>query len=135
MPVQFMVRGYNGQTFTGTIERISPVADPVTRQVSVFAAIPNASGRLIAGLYAEGRIQTEITRALVLPAAAIDVTGGAPTVTRVRDGRTERVEVSLGLRDGSTERVEIASGLDDGDVVLTGAARSLTPGTPVTVER
>lgn len=134
MPVEFTVRGYNGQTFIGTIERISPVADPATRQVSVFAAIPNDSGRLIAGLYAEGRIQTEVRRALVLPATAVDLSGGAPTVTRVTDGRTERVEVTLGLRDGSTERVEIVSGLNEGDVVLTGASRSITPGTPVTVE-
>lgn len=135
MPVEFTVRGYHNQRFNGTIERISPVADPATRQVSIFVAIPNASGRLIAGLYAEGRVQTEVRQALVLPATALDITQGSPTVTRVRDGRTERVEVKLGLRDTTTERVEIVAGLSEGDVVLTGAARSITPGTPVTVNQ
>src|SRR5687768_305231 len=33
LPVQFEVRGYPGQAFAGRIERISPAADPVTRQV------------------------------------------------------------------------------------------------------
>ena len=47
LPVQFEVRGYPGQPFTGRIERISPAADPVTRQVSIFVTIPNVGGRLV----------------------------------------------------------------------------------------
>src|SRR5918995_680595 len=41
LPVQFQVRGYPGQPFDGRIERVSPAADPVTRQVSIFVTIPN----------------------------------------------------------------------------------------------
>jgi hypothetical protein len=37
------------------------------------------------------------------------------------------------LRDQQTERVEIASGLAEGDQVLIGAARGMTPGTPVRI--
>lgn len=133
LPVEFTVRGYTGQTFSGRIERISPRVDPATRQVPIFVAIPNAGGRLLAGLYAEGRVETDVRRGLVVPGNAIDETGGSPMVTRVRDGRAERVEVTLGIRDRETERVEIVSGLSEGDVVLTGAARSVTPGTAVTV--
>jgi RND family efflux transporter MFP subunit len=134
-PVHFTVRGYEGQTFAGRIERISPVADPATRQISIFVAIPNVGGRLIAGLFAEGRVQTEVRRALVVPGTAVDTTGTAPAVTRIREGKAERVEVKLGVRDGETEKVEVLSGLADGDVVLIGAARGVTPGTPVTVRR
>jgi hypothetical protein len=39
------------------------------------------------------------------------------------------------LRDRETERIEILSGLSEGDIVLTGAARSVTPGTPVTINK
>jgi RND family efflux transporter MFP subunit len=135
IPVEFTVRGYAGQTFSGRIERISPVADPATRQVPIFVSIPNVSGRLIAGLYAEGRVETEVRRTLVVPGNAIDETGGAPVVTRLRDGKAERVDVRVSIRDRDTERVEILAGLSEGDMVLTGAARSVTPGTAVTVNR
>ena len=133
LPVQFTVRGYEGQTFSGRIERISPAADPATRQVPIFVAIPNAGGRLIAGLFAEGRVETQVRRALVVPGTALDDTGAGPALIRVRDGRAERVDVKIGLRDSASEKVEVVSGLTAGDVVLIGASRGITPGTPVAI--
>lgn len=131
--VRFTVRGYQAQTFSGRVERVSPAVDPRTRQVPILVSIPNAGGRLISGLYAEGRVQTDVRRGLVVPGAAIDATAGSPAVIRVRDGRAERVSVTLGLRDRETERVEVLAGLSAGDVVLTGPARSITPRTPVKI--
>ncbi|MEO7273874.1 MAG: efflux RND transporter periplasmic adaptor subunit [Vicinamibacterales bacterium] len=132
LTVVFTVKGYD-DPYQGTITRINPAADPVTRQVPILVSIPNSTGRLIAGLYAEGRVQTAAKSALVVPATAIDTAGGSPSVTRIKDGKAERVAVGLGLRDTRTERVEVVSGLVEGDLVLTGAARGVTPGTPVTV--
>lgn len=131
--VNFQVRGYPGQTFAGRIERISPMADPVTRQVPIFVTIPNTTGRLVAGLFAEGRVQQEARRALVVPLAAVNERGDSPWVLRVQDGKTERVDVTLGLRDPQTERVEVAAGLRDGDLLLVGASQGMTPGTPVRI--
>jgi len=131
--VNFQVRGYPGQMFAGRIERISPMADPVTRQVPIFVTIPNVEGRLVAGLFAEGRVVQEVKRALVVPMNAVNERGGTPWVLRVRDGKTEKVEVTLGLRDAQTERVEIATGVAEGDVLLVGASQGMTPGTPVKV--
>jgi len=132
-PVEFQVRGYPGQTFEGHIERIAPAADPVTRQVTIFVDVPNTRGRLMAGLFAEGRVTTERRQTLVVPATAIDTGGQSPWALRLRDGRAERVPVQVGVRDDRTERVEILAGLAAGDVLLIGAARAVTPGTPVTV--
>ncbi|MDQ3070724.1 MAG: efflux RND transporter periplasmic adaptor subunit [Acidobacteriota bacterium] len=133
-PVEFQVRGYPQQTFTGRVERISPAADPVTRQVSIFVTIPNAGGRLIGGLFAEGRVNTQAHRALIVPASALDETGPSPTVSRVRDNKVERVPVTIGLRDNEREVVEIKSGLSEGDRVLIGAVRSMAAGTLVQVK-
>lgn len=133
LPVVFTVRGYEDQTFTGTIERISPVADPATRQVPIFVSIPNTAGRLIGGLYAEGRVESQVRKALTVPSNAVDLTSGSPSVTRVRDGKAERVSVTTGIHDRQNERIEVLSGLSDGDVLLVGAARGVTPGTPVSV--
>jgi membrane fusion protein (multidrug efflux system) len=132
-PVTFEVRGYPGQTFEGRIERISPSADPVTRQIPIFVAIPNTGGRLVAGLFAQGRVLREVRSGLVVPATAVTERGGKATVLRVREGKAERVDVTIGLRDEQTERVEIASGIAQGDVLLVGAAQGMTPGTPVRV--
>jgi RND family efflux transporter MFP subunit len=130
--VHFRVRGYP-QTFTGAIERIAPQADPVTRQVTIYVSVPNVEGRLVAGLFAEGRVVNETAEGLVVPANAVNVTGPSPWVLRVADGRTERVPVTLGLRDPRTEQVQVAAGVNEGDTLLRGAAQGITPGTPVTV--
>jgi RND family efflux transporter MFP subunit len=130
--VQFRVRGY-AEPFEGRIERIAPRADPVTRQVPIFVTIPNVGGRLLAGLFAEGRVISESATGLVVPNNAVNISGATPWVMRVAGGKTERVEVALGLRDGRMEQVQVVSGLDEGDVLLRGAAQGITPGTPVQV--
>jgi RND family efflux transporter MFP subunit len=132
-PVTFQVRGYRDQTFDGRIERISPAADPVTRQVPIFVTIPNTGGRLVAGLFAEGRVTQASRQALVVPFTAVNENSGAPWVVRVRDGKAERVEVTLGLRDDQTERVEIAKGVSADDLLLVGASQGITPGTPLRI--
>lgn len=133
LPVVFRVRGYAGRSFTGTITRIVPAADPATRQVPIYVSIPNRSGTLVAGLFAEGQVTSESRSGLLVPAAAVDAAGAAPSVLRLRGGVTERVSVALGLRDEEAELVEITSGVAAGDTLLTGAARGITPGTPVRV--
>jgi membrane fusion protein, multidrug efflux system len=130
-PVEFRVRGYPGQAFTGRIERVSPAADPVTRQVPIFVTIPNSGGRLIGGLFAEGRVNTEAHRALVIPLAALDESGATPTVSRIRDNTVERVTVQPGVRDNERDIVEIRTGLSEGDQVLVGAVRSIAAGTSI----
>ncbi len=130
--VEFDVRGYD-QRFEGRIERIAPQADPVTRQVPIFVAIPNVGGRLVAGLFAEGRVVSDSADGLVVPINAVNTTGASAWVLRVTDGKAEQVAVTLGLRDLRTERVQVVSGLKDGDVLLRGAAQGITPGTPVQV--
>ena len=129
-PVEFTVRGYD-QTFAGKIERIAPQADATTRQVPIFVAIPNVGGRLVAGLFAEGRVVAEKATGLVVPVNAVNTTTQAPWALWVTNGKTERVNVTLGLRDPRTERVLVGSGLSANDTLLRGASQGITPGTAV----
>jgi membrane fusion protein, multidrug efflux system len=133
MPVEFSVNGYPNRTFTGRITRVNPVADPSTRQVHITAAIPNAGNTLVGGLFAEGRVSNESRTAPMLAQAAVDERGLRPTVVRLRGGRIEKAEVTLGIRDAAAETVEITGGIAPGDTVLLGAARGISPGTPVKV--
>ncbi|MGE0443759.1 MAG: efflux RND transporter periplasmic adaptor subunit [Vicinamibacterales bacterium] len=134
LPVRFRVRGYEDE-FEGRIERIAAQADPATRQVPIFVAIPNRSGRLVAGLFAEGRVASEAADGLIVPINAVNTTGPSPWVLRVAEGKTEKVDVTIGLADRRTEQLQVASGLNEGDVLLRGAAQGITPGTAVEVGR
>ncbi len=132
-PVSFSLTGYGTRTFTGTVTRLNPVADPTTRQVPVYAELGNPGNALVGGLFAAGRIVTERDSGLVVPTAAIDVRNLRPAAERIRGGTVERIDVTLGLRDDRADRVEIGSGVALGDTLLLGSAQGLTPGTVVRV--
>jgi RND family efflux transporter MFP subunit len=132
-PVEFTVSGYAGRTFSGTVDRINPSADPATRQVRVYATLPNSDQGLVAGLFAEGRIGTDHRKTLLVPLSAVDQRGVTPTVLVARGGRVAQQGVELGVRDPATDQIEIRAGLQQGDTVLVGAATAIQPGTPVRV--
>jgi len=133
LSVDFSVTGYPGRVFTGHITRVNPTADPTTRQVGILARIPNSGNALVGGLFAEGRVATETRQAPVVPISAVDEHGIRPLVMALRQGKVTSVTVELGIRDNVAETVEIRSGLSAGDTILVGAARGLSPGTPVKV--
>jgi RND family efflux transporter MFP subunit len=133
--VVFRVRGLADASVTGRVDRLSATADPVTRQVSIFVSLPNTSGKLIAGLFAEGRVETASRNGVVVPLAAVDETGAVPTVTRIKDNKAERVTVELGPRQTETEQVEIIKGVAADDVLVLGSAKGVAPGTPVRIVR
>jgi len=132
-PVTFTVNGYPGRTFEGKVTRVNPSADPATRQVRIMISIPNAEGRLVGGLFANGRLASQSHSGLVVPANAVDARSNVPAVFRIKGGKVERVPVQLGLRDEAAERIEIASGVQAGDTLLVGAAQGITPGTIVKI--
>ena len=132
-PVEFTVTGYADRVFTGTVDRVSPVADPVTGQVRITVALPNTTGQLVGGLFAEGRVASRSHNGIVIPESAVDSRGLRPVVRILKGGTVARVEVELGLRDEAKDRVEVTAGLAAGDTLLLGAAQGIAPGTPVRV--
>src|SRR5918998_6199804 len=79
-PVEFTVAGYGARRFQGRIDRINPSVDPATRQVRIYVTIPNRDQGLVAGLFAEGRVESERRRALAIPFAALDPRGTSSEV-------------------------------------------------------
>jgi RND family efflux transporter MFP subunit len=132
-PVDFSVNGYPGRQFTGHVTRINPVADPTTRQVRIIVSLPNSSGVLVGGLFADGHAASEVRTAPVVPIAAVDERGLKPFVMLVKNGVVQRAEIQLGIRDAATETVEVRAGLQAGDTLLLGAARGISEKTPVKV--
>ncbi|MBC8087241.1 MAG: efflux RND transporter periplasmic adaptor subunit, partial [Phycisphaerae bacterium] len=132
-PVMFAVNGYPGREFEGKVTRINPTADAVTRQVRIYASVPNSSGRLVGGLFANGSVATDTRVGLMVPDKAVDQTGISPFVMRVKGGKVEKVDVTIGLHDVATETMEITKGLAVGDTVLLGTAQGISVGTQVRV--
>src|SRR5258708_20327278 len=129
--VEFKVTGYPRRTFLGRITRVNPTADAATRQVKIIAAIPNSGNTLVGGLFAEGRVATETRTAPMVPISAVDERGLRPTVVRLKNGKIDKVEVTLGIRDAAAETVEVASGLAAGDTELPRSPPRTTPGPPL----
>ena len=132
-PVLFAVNGYPGRTFEGKVTRINPTADAVTRQVRIYATVPNSSGRLVGGLFANGSVATDTRVGLMVPDKAVDQSGVSPFVVRVKGGKVEKVGVTIGLHDQSTETTEVTRGLSMGDTVLLGTAQGISVGTQVRI--
>jgi hypothetical protein len=98
--------------------------------------LPNPERRIVGGQYARGRIALGITRATVVPFAAVrgaaaDGTGGH--VYLVRDGRIVRRPVTLGARDEVTGTVAITAGIEAGELVIVIPSADVTEGAAVRV--
>ena len=134
MPVEFAVSGFE-RRFAGRVERINPTVDPATGQVRIYVTIPNEEESLVAGLFAEGRVATDVREAVSVPLAAVDQRGTEPVLHLLKGGRLRHTPVRLGVRDEATDLVEVAEGITAGDTVLLGSAQGVVEGAAVRVSR
>lgn len=132
-PVTFSVNGFADRKLEGKITRVNPVVDPQTKQVRLLASVPNERGLLVAGLFVEGRVDSQKRVGVLVPEQAVDQTAVTPYVMRLKAGKVEKVEVQLGVRDQAAEAFEVRSGIASGDTLLLGAARGISVGTGVTI--
>jgi RND family efflux transporter MFP subunit len=117
--VSFRVHGFEDKEFRGTITRVNPAANAVTRQVEVlvsFAAGQQQPG--IAGLYAEGRVEVAQRQGLSVPASAIVRDGDNAFAWKVAADKLHKAALKLGDRDPRSGEFIVASGLAAGDKVL-----------------
>ncbi|MBA2238316.1 MAG: efflux RND transporter periplasmic adaptor subunit [Lysobacter sp.] len=135
VPVELQVDALPGRTFSGTIDRVSPVVDSGSgtfRVIAAFAGGAQESGRLQPGMFGRVRIvYDERAEALVVPRLALLDDEGNPAVFQVRDGKVARVPVKLGFLDG--QWAEIREGLRLGDKVVVAGKTALRDGSVVQV--
>lgn len=119
--VSVTANAYPEQTFGGTVSFIYPTVNTDTRTTPVRIELPNRSGLLKPGMYADVTL-TVAGRAPVLtvPSSAILDSGTRRVVLVERSpGRFEPREVTLGARAG--DRTEVLRGLRDGEPVVVAA--------------
>ena len=132
--VNFRIHGFEDRDFTGTVTRVNPAANVTTRQVEVLVSFADAKQKPeVAGLYAEGRVETKSVAALMLPAASISREGDLSYAWRVKDGKVQKVKLALGNRDLRTGNYRVSNGLAEGDRVLRYPASTLKDGQVATI--
>lgn len=117
--VSFRVNGFGDTEFRGKLARIDAAANPTTRQVELVATFDEpAKAPQVAGLYAEGRVESTDRKALVLAEGAIERQGDTASVWKLVGNQVKKTTVTLGERDERRGEVAILSGLTAGDQVL-----------------
>jgi len=117
--VWFNIHGYEEKEFTGVITRVNPAANSTTRQVEVLVAFDDAKQQPdVAGLYAEGRVESRSTAALAVPAASVVREGDSAFAWKVSGDKLQKVALNLGDRDARSGAFALRSGLNEGDKIL-----------------
>lgn len=118
-PVSIRVDAYPDRTFTGRVERISPlgrtVSNVVTFDVEIVVTDPHAN-QLRSGMSADLEIETSRAGGVVVvPLTAIQSTGAERFVRLAGGGRRA---IRTGATDGT--RIAVLEGLAEGDRILIG---------------
>lgn len=122
-----------GRTFTGSLVRTAQAIDVASRTLLVELDVPNPSGELLAGSYAEVRFTLPgATSTYRLPVNTLMFRSEGLRVAVVKDdSRVTMLSVEVG-RDFGTE-VEIVSGLSRADRVIVNPPDSLEVGQVVRI--
>lgn len=112
---------FPGESFTGKVRFVEPQVTEKTRTVGLTLEMPNAGGRLRAGMYATVEFEPMIVRdAVAVPSQALIRTGDRNVVVvALGGGRFAPREVELG-REGDGY-VQVLSNLEAGERIVTSA--------------
>jgi RND family efflux transporter MFP subunit len=130
--VNLFVREFPNAKYTGEITRTSRSIEQSSRTLRAEVQIPNASGELLNGMYAQVKLSVvRPTPPLVLPNSALIVNAQGTQVALVRDGRVHFQPIVIEGDYGAT--FGVSAGLSDDDKVIANPSERLTEGLPVQV--
>ncbi|GAB3803652.1 efflux RND transporter periplasmic adaptor subunit [Spirosoma humi] len=124
-PVQFSVRSFRNQTFTGRINRVSNNVRPETRSELIEIDFPNKGGKLKPGMFASVRLPVSSSGegSLYVPKSAVISTMDRTFVQKVEKGKAVRVTVQKG--DDSAGQMQVFGELKPGDIILKTASEDI----------
>lgn len=128
--ISFAVPAYPGRTFSGTVARIAHAVDVKTRTMAVELDVMNRDGTLAPGSFCQ--VEWRVRRpapSLFVPSASVASTTDRTFVVRVRNERTEWVDVKTGLASGPL--TEVFGDLQPGDLVAARGTDEMRAGTAV----
>jgi membrane fusion protein (multidrug efflux system) len=130
--VEISVVSYPDRLFYGTIDRLSPVVDPVSRSLETRVRVVNRGYQLKPGMFAEASI---ILRrrddAITVPLAALVDKEGRQVVYVIQQEVAREVKPEIAFVQGESAVVD--SGIAEGDLVVVIGQQSLSGGDTVSV--
>jgi len=135
MPAALSVDALSLQPLAGTVDSISPTADPQTGAFLVKASLSNAAGRLRPGMFVRATIAYEKpSMALVVPEKCIFQKKGATAqVFSVVNGKAFIKQITLGRDVGGLFSAE--RGLSKGDLLIAAPPPTLREGMNVEISK
>ncbi len=127
--VEITVDAYPGKVFSGTVDAIDSEVDTRNHSILVRAVIPNKSGKLKHGMFANVKLVTgEKGDVVLIDEDALLREGSIEYVWIIDEkGRAYRKRVLSGAKDISG--VEVIAGLQAGEIVVTTGQLKLSDGT------
>ena len=121
------------RTFSGQVTNTAVAIDPVSRALLVELQIPNESGELLPGAYAQVTLKlTGETGFYTIPASELLFRAEGSAVGVVHpDGKVEIRKITIKLNSGNT--LQISEGLSEADQVIVNPSDSLADGMMVNV--
>jgi RND family efflux transporter MFP subunit len=125
---------YPGQKFEGKVVRTAESIDPGTRTLLTEVDVPNHSGALLPGGYAQAHLQLKVTGArLAVPVNALLFRSeGLRAVVVDANHRAHLRSITVGRDYGTT--LEVLQGLDVNDWIVLNPADSIDDGQEVRVK-
>ena len=118
---------------SGRIKRIDGAANPITRQVSVIVEISGKDRPPVAGLFAEGVIETSTQSALMIPESCLRREGDKVFAWVLDGNKIVKRSIQLGDRDTRLGEWVVNSGLVAGEKILRTTSSSLKDGQSFTL--
>ncbi len=130
-PAFLTVSNLPGRQFAGTVARTANALDPASRTLLVEVRVPNPSGALLPGMYAQVELTSSRSNPpLLIPSDALIVRGDGTEVALVRrDHRVHLEKVETGRDYG--DRLEVRSGLREGDNIIANPGDVMNEGVEV----
>jgi RND family efflux transporter MFP subunit len=131
--VSFTVPSFPGRIFRAPIARISHGVDIKTRTMPVELDIKDPGAELVPGIFCE--VEWPVHRTyptLVVPVSAVASDLQRTFVIRIRNNRTEWVDVKTGVTSGNL--VEVFGDLREGDEIAARGTDQLPGGTEVALQ-
>lgn len=127
---------YPTETFTGSVTKLAPAADPMNKLYEIEVRINTNGKRFAAGLFAKVELKPAQSRAYVMvPIEAIVEGNGKDAFVYILDDsrkKAKRIPVQIGFVDG--DKVLVTNGLENVSEVITSGSAFLTESSSVVVK-
>jgi membrane fusion protein (multidrug efflux system) len=116
--IEVRIDAFKDRVFTGVVEAVDSKVESESHSISIRGSIPNDSGILKAGLFANiSLIIGEQGETIMIDESAVDREGEIEFVWVVEKGKAGRRRIMTGTRENG--KIEVIGGLQPGQIVVT----------------